>query len=164
MKTQYILFFGFSLMLLVFSCVNAPDFSDTPEIEFVGLSNNSMIQNSLNTDSVFVSFSFQDGNGDFGFEPNVFDQNIFLVDNRTGDNYDAFKAPTIPEQGASKGVEGTIILRVFTTCCLFPDNIPPCEAPEAFPTDTISLDIFIKDRAGNVSNRVTTTPIILRCE
>ncbi len=145
------------------SCVKSPGFSDTPEIEFIGLSQNSMEQGSLNSDSLFLQFSFTDGDGDIGFEAEVFDQNIFITDNRTGERYDAFKAPVIPEQGSSKGIEGTVTLRLFTTCCLFPDETPPCESPPNFPTDTMTLDISIKDRADNFSNQVTTTPIVLFC-
>lgn len=123
-----------------------------------------MTQNSLNTDSIFVKFSFKDGDGDIGLEPDVFERNIFIIDNRTGDTYDAFKAPVIPEQGASKGISGEVTLRLFTTCCLFPDNIPPCESPPQYPTDELTLDIYIKDRAGNESNHITTTPITLFCD
>ena len=150
--------------MLITSCVTSPDFSDVPEIEFLGLSQPSLVQNSLNTDSLFVSFTFTDGDGDIGFEADVFQQNIFVIDNRTGDTYDSFKAPEIPEQGSSRGIEGEVRLRLFTTCCLFPNNIPPCESPDAFPTDTLTLDIFIFDRAENRSNTITTTPIILFCD
>lgn len=152
------------IFILITSCVKSPDFSDIPEIEFIGLSSSSLVQSSLNSDSLFLQFSFTDGDGDIGFEAEVFDQNIFIIDNRTGDSYDAFKAPVIPEQGSSKGIEGTVTLRLFTTCCLFPDGTPPCESPRDFPTDTLTLDISIKDRAGNFSNQVTTTPIVLFCD
>jgi len=152
------------LSIILASCVGAPDFSDIPEIEFVGFSNNSMVQNSLNTDSTFVRFTFTDGDGDIGFDETTIEQNIFIIDNRTGDQYEAFKAPTIPEQGASKGISGDVTVRLFTTCCLFPDNIPPCESPRQFPTDTLTLDIFIVDREGNESNTITTTPIVLFCD
>lgn len=156
-----ILFVGIAI---VHACVQSPGFSDIPEIEFIGFSSQSMVQSSLNSDSLFLQFSFTDGDGDIGLEADVFDQNIFIIDNRTGDRYEAFKAPVIPEQGASKGISGTVTLRIFTTCCLFPDNIPPCESPPQYKTDMMTLDIFIKDRAGNFSNRVTTTPITLLCD
>jgi hypothetical protein len=145
------------------SCVKSPGFSDIPEIEFLGLSASSMDQGSLNSDSLFLQFTFTDGDGDIGFEAEFPDQNIFVIDNRTGDSYDAFKAPVIPEQGSSKGIEGTVTVRLFTTCCLFPDGTPPCEAPPNFPTDTLTLDVYIKDRANNQSNQITTTPIVLFC-
>ncbi len=160
--TNILLLVGFCLT--IFSCVPSPDFSDVPEITFVGLSETSLVQNSLNSDSLFVRFSFTDGDGDIGFSAEEFRQNIFIIDNRTGEQYDAFKAPEIPEQGSSRGIEGEITLRLFTTCCLFPDNIPPCESPRDFPTDTLTLDIFIEDRAGNMSNTITTSPIVLFCD
>lgn len=160
--TNILLLCGFCLILS--SCVRSPGFSDIPEIEFIGLSQSSLQQGSLNSDSLFVQFSFTDGDGDIGFESAVFEQNIFIIDNRTGESYDAFRAPVIPEQGSSKGIEGTVTLRLFTTCCLFPDGTPPCEAPPNFPTDTMTLDIFITDRANNSSNQITTTPIVLFCD
>lgn len=152
------------LLAFIVSCVQSPGFSDVPEIEFIGLSENSMIQSSLNSDSLFLKFSFTDGDGDIGFDNSTIDQNIFIIDNRTGDRYEAFKAPKIPEQGASKGISGEVTVRLFTTCCLFPDNIPPCERPPQFRTDTMTLDIFIVDREGNTSNTVTSSPIILFCD
>jgi len=157
--------FIISIVLVYYiSCVQSPGFNDVPEIEFIGFSQSSMIQNSLNTDSLFLRFSFTDGDGDIGSEDESREQNIIIIDNRTGDRYEAFKAPKIPEQGASKGVSGEVTVRLFTTCCLFPDNIPPCEAPPQYKTDTLTLDIYIIDRAGNQSNTVTSTPITLFCD
>ena len=144
--------------------MQSPGFSDVPEIEFMGFSQSSMIQSSLNSDSLFLRFSFTDGDGDLGFDDETIEQNIFIIDNRTGDRYEAFKAPKIPEQGATKGISGEVTVRLFTTCCLFPDNIPPCESPQQFPTDTMTLDLYIVDRAGNTSNTVTSTAIILFCD
>ena len=162
-KVQYL---SFALLLgLIAACTNAPDFPIIPEIEYIGASKNSMIQNSLNTDSIFISISFTDGDGDIGGITETQNQNIFIVDNRTGESYDRFRIPEIPEQGANNGISGEIRLRLFTTCCLFPDNIiPACEAPREFPTNELLLDIYIVDRAGNKSNTVTSDPITLLCD
>lgn len=149
--------------LLFVGCVRDPNFSDIPEITFLGLSKNAMDQNSFNTDSLYLQFKFTDGNGDFGNPANESVQNIVIKDNRTGLNYDQFRAPTIPEEGASKGVEGEITIRLYTTCCLFPENIPPCSSPPKYPTDTLTLDIYIMDREQNKSNVITTEYIILKC-
>jgi len=146
------------------SCTNSPNFPLIPEIEYLGASKISMVQNSLNADSIFIQISFTDGDGDLGGEIEGQSQNIFITDNRTGESYDRFRIPDIPQQGASNGISGTITLRLYTTCCLFPDNIPPCEAPADFPTNELTLDINIIDRAGNLSNTITTEPITLLCE
>lgn len=148
----------------ILACTNSPNFPITPEIEFIGASKNSMIQNSLNTDSIFISISFTDGDGDLGGITDASNQNIFITDNRTGEIYDRFRIPDIPQQGASNGISGDIIMRLYTTCCLFPENIPPCEAPLDYPTNELTLDISIMDRAGNMSNTITTPPIILLCD
>jgi len=146
------------------ACINAPDYPDEPEIEYIGLSKSTLDQNSLNTDSLFVTFSFTDGDGDLGHEPADTSRNIFIKDLRTGNFQDKFKSPYIPEEGIGNGITGDIELLLFTTCCLFPDaSIPPCSAPDQFPLDTVIYEIFIKDRAGNESNKIKTEPIIIRC-
>jgi len=159
--------------LLVFAvvslaaCATAPDFPIEPQIEYVGVSKLSMTQNSLNTDSIFITISFTDGDGDIGgVSKESFTQNIFITDNRTGQNYDQFRIPDIPQQGATNGISGEIIMRVYTTCCLFPEgaNAQACDAPPDFPTNVLELDIYMIDRAGNRSNTITTEPIILLCD
>lgn len=164
-KLRYYLFL-FSVLSIA-ACTNAPDFPLEPQIEFVGMSKSSMVQNSLNTDSIFISISFTDGDGDLGgVSPMSFNQNLFVIDNRTGENYDQFRIPEIPPEGATNGISGEIILRLFTTCCLFPEEAlaQPCDAPLDFPTNELTLDIYIMDRAGNRSNTVTTDPIVLLCD
>ena len=53
----YIFIFG----IFVFGgCINAPDFSETPEISFVGFSKSSMLQGDLNTDSITLIIDFTD--------------------------------------------------------------------------------------------------------
>ena len=106
---------------------------------------------------------FTDGDGDIGTkDENVF--NIFLIDKRTEKLQDQFIAPYVPAAGAANGISGEIDILVYTTCCFFPDNIPPCESPEQNPTDTIQYELYIIDRAGHESNRILTEPIIIFCE
>lgn len=155
-------FYYIILAWLVCSCVTDPNFPDEPQIEYIGISKNQMKQSSLNNvDSIFLQFSFTDGDGDIGSE----DFNVFLRDQRTGSIYDPFIIPEIPVLGSSKGVSGDVTLRVYTTCCIFPDpNIQVCESPEQYPTDTLVLDIQLFDRAMNGSNIITTEPIIILCD
>ena len=151
------------ISLTVLSCSDNPNFSDVPEIEFLSFSKNELTQNSLNTDSLFIRISFQDGDGDIGLDESDISQNLILTDNRTGEVFDRYKIPTIPIQGAQNGIQGEIMIKVFTTCCIFPDMIPPCESPVSFPTNELSFDIQLTDRAGNDSNVVTTQSITLLC-
>lgn len=146
------------------ACTNSPDFPISPVLEYVGASKTSMVQNSLNTDSIFIQINFTDGDGDIGDDADDLKQNLFLRDNRTGQFYDQFRIPEIPQQGAANGISGEVTIRLFTTCCLFPDGIPPCQAPPQYPTNELTIDIWLVDRAGNMSNIVTTDPIILLCD
>ena len=158
----------FSLLLLVGvlmnACVSAPDYPIEPYIEFTGQSKNLMIQDRSNTDSVYINLSFTDGDGDIGIESDSIMTDIFVIDTRTGDIQDRFKTPAIPPEGTNNGVSGKIRLLIYTTCCSFPDGIPPCEAPEQYPFDTLSYQVYMVDRAGNVSNTIETDMIVLSCQ
>lgn len=149
----------------VTSCINAPNFSDVPAIEFISFSNTLMNQAPLNSDTTVVTLKFTDGDGDIGFGSNKTGENIFVIDNRTGEFYDRFRVPAIPPQGANNGVSGTINMVLLNTCCVFPpqDSIPACESPSQFPTNELTFTIYMEDRAGNKSNEIITPIINLRC-
>ena len=165
------LFQGLSLFLLILvgiqwqSCTSNPGFGDVPEIEFLSFSKDTMEQNSLNTDSVFLKITFTDGDGNLGTGASNVTENIVITDNRNGDVFDRFKVPDIEDVGAQNGIEGTITLKLFTTCCTFPaqDSIPPCFSPIQYPTNEITFDIYMVDDDGNQSNTVTTSSLTLLC-
>lgn len=149
--------------LFQYSCVNAPDYPIEPEITYVGISKNTIVQGVSNIDSLHIYMEFTDGDGDIGTkDENIF--NIFLIDKRTDQLQDQFIAPYVPSAGAANGISGEIDILVYTTCCFFPDNIPPCESPAQYPTDTIQYEIYIKDRAGHESNRILTDLITINCD
>lgn len=150
---------------MIKSCVNAPDFGPVPTLEYVSMTNLSMNQSPLNSDTTIVSLDFTDGDGDLGFSMETAGENIFVIDNRTGEFYDRFRIPAIPEQGANNGVSGTINMVLLNTCCVFPpqDSIPACESPSQYPDNQLTFTIYMEDRAGNRSNEVITPPITLRC-
>lgn len=160
--TLYIVSILFTIYMVP-SCINAPDYPDEPVIEYIGISKNTLNQNNLNTDSVYLYFSFTDGDGDLGHAARDTFRNVFIVDTRTGNIQDRFKTPFIPLEGVGNGITGDIELLMYTTCCLFPDNIPPCSEPEQYPLDTIVYEVYLRDRAGNESNKITTEPIVLSC-
>jgi hypothetical protein len=150
---------------LVVSCANPPDYSDTPAIEFVSLSKNTMLQSKFGSDTVALTFSFTDGDGDISFSDTT--SNIFIVDARDNFSKPSYRVPTIDEQGTGNGVSGTITIAVPTTCCIYPLNTaPPCDTSSFAPqrTDTLTYRIQIMDRARNKSNEITTSPIILVCK
>ncbi len=146
------------------ACSTEPGFSDVPEISFVSVSKDTLIQNSLNTDSLFLTIAFRDGDGDLGTGQEGVFQNIVLTDTRTGVIFDRFKIPNIPVSGLQSGIEGQIIMKVFTTCCIFPDGTPPCLNPSEFPSNDLVFSIQMTDDNGNQSNVINTDSILLICD
>jgi len=142
--------------ILYYSCTQAPDFADAPEISFISMSKNSMVQNINNVDSLFLTISFRDGDGDLGSLQNNGSENIILVDSRTGIIADRYKVPIIPIAGTQKGIEGEITIKVFTTCCRFEDA-NPCASPPNVPTNELFYEIYMIDDSGNESNRVNSS-------
>ena len=155
----------FFLSIIVYGCINAPEYSDIPEIEFLQFSNLTMDQAPLNSDTTVLSISFTDGDGDIGFDMDTAGENIFIIDNRTNEIFDRFRAPAIPPEGANNGVSGEINMVLLNTCCVFPpqDSIPNCESPMQYPTNDLTFTVYIVDRAGNKSNEIVTPPITLNC-
>ena len=156
----------FSIVLTAFAaCVSPPDYPIEPNITFLSLSKNTMRQGQLgNEDSLFVTFSFTDGDGDLGNSGQAGKDsiNIFLTDKRTNTPAEErFRLPLVPEQGAGNGISGEITLLLFTTCC---NVLPPCEPSTTKPIDTLVYEIYIKDRAGHSSNKIQTSPIYLQCK
>ena len=161
--SRYTILAFFTIFIMISGCVTSPDYPDEPVIEFIAFSKMEMDQGSLNNDSLFMIISFTDGDGDLGSPPETAEKNLFVIDNRTGDTYNSFKTPIIPEEGVGNGVSGEIKALLFTTCCIFPDNIPPCESPDLYPENEITFDVYLRDQAGNESNRITTPAITLLC-
>lgn len=155
----------FSVLISLSACINPPEYSDIPVLEFRSFSQPTMKQGIFASDSLIMVLYFTDGDGDFGSDPKSDQKNVYTIDNRTKETFRLYKAPFIPTQGANNGISGTISLKVYSTCCYFPpaSGIPPCETDPEYPTNDMTLDVYIEDRAGNKSNVITTPPIKLIC-
>lgn len=105
-------------------------------------------------DTVFISFKVADGDGDLGQAPSSGKYDIYLRDKRT-DSIIGYYFPEIPKEIADgkDGVDGncTVIINA-AFLQLRPDH------PEL---DTLQYEIYITDKAGNESNRITTWDIYL---
>lgn len=148
-------------------CVKPPDYPDEPVIAFLSLSKNVQKQDALDkNDTLYVTISFTDGDGDLGFEDRGGD--ISLIDTRDNSR-DTSSLPLVDQQGAGNGISGEISIAVLPTCCVPPPingiPLPPCDpsvAPD-FLRDTVVYQMQIRDRAGHLSNIVTLPPITLIC-
>lgn len=143
------------------SCRSGSGFSNTPEISFISISKDTFNQGLLR-DSIFVTIGFRDGDGDLGSKE--INKNIILIDSRTNEEYAFFN---IPEALADvqTGVEGEIMMKVYSECCLFAnENIPPCSIVDDTPTNELTLDIKLIDDAGNESNTITSPILTIICD
>ena len=150
-----------TLALLFASCGDDLSVSPIPQIEFLGLSKDTMIQGPISGDTVEIAISFTDGDGDLNNDNHDIGASIFVKDLRTNELHQKYFLPNIPSKGA---VSGEIFIKLLTTCCIFPDNIPPCDSPIGFPTNDLDLEIALIDAAGNRSNLIKTPTITLLCD
>jgi len=154
--------FLFTLLILsIGSCLDPPDYDVEPQIEYLGMSKNQMIQDEFNTDSTYIFFSFTDGDGDLGSDDSL---NVFLIDTRDNFIANRYRLPYFPEEGANNGVSGEITVKIYTTCCIYPTGQAPCTPSDQFPFDTVSYRIYITDRSGHQSNAIETEPILIECK
>lgn len=134
-----------SLLVFVASCVNPPDYSVIPEIQFDSISTTYV---RAQQDSVTMVISFSDGDGDLGSE---LTPNLFLLDSRTGYT-DSLKIPNLTPEGSVKAITGVIT---------YTRSVFSCIPGKDF--DTLHYTIYVEDRAGNQSNMVLTPDIYIEC-
>jgi len=127
------------------------------------MSKDTILQGVFQQDSLFVFFSFEDGDGDLGREANADENNVFFIDTRTNEIDNSFGIPFIPSQGSSNGIQGEVRILLFSTCCLFESGQDPCSPSVIEPFDFLQYEIYIVDRAGNESNHILTDTIALMC-
>jgi hypothetical protein len=143
--------------LLVTGCSDDDTFPVTPEITFKSLDK---FENSSGSDSLVLTFSFTDGDGDLGSpESDVLARDIFarIFERKNGVFVEAslaapleYRLPYLEPRGDNKSLKGDVKINIDY-------NILQ-------PNDTIYYKLYIKDRAGHKSNEITTTTIITRVE
>ncbi|MBK9336982.1 MAG: hypothetical protein IPM98_10485 [Lewinellaceae bacterium] len=146
-------------------CVKPPDYPKEPVIEFVSLSKNVLLQTPFGQDSVVITFSFTDGDGDLGFQDG--EESIFIKDGRDTFQKPSYRIPYIDQQGAGNGISGEISIVVPTTCCTYTDPLTGIKiACENVPIaqDSVFYRVSIKDRSENISNEISTPWIRLICK
>jgi len=133
------------------------DNSPIPYIELIALSPDTVKGGSL-TDTVDITFNFSDGDGDLGNDVGVYD--FFLRDSRdSAIDILRFPFPDIPEEARDPidGIRGTGAIRL-------PGHFIQLrqDTLHTFHGDTLTYEMWITDRASNMSNIVKTPPIYIR--
>ena len=151
---------------LVFACTSPPDYPIEPLLDNLYVTKDTLRHGSMQEDTTYAIFNFTDGDGDIGFADSDSISDLFVVDTRTGFVDNQYKVPFVPELGASNGIKGQISVRLFTSCCVFPDSLglDPCNPDlPPFEYQQVVYEIYIKDRAGHQSNVLQTPPIYIKC-
>lgn len=154
-------------LLFFWGCNTGNDFSDVPEISYLGLSPDTIIEN---RDSVVVSFRFTDGDGNLGKYRLDGEDTIYTVLYVTDTRAD--KLP--PEQAQyftqafaidtnlmpsikKKTILGKMAIAVDNTPLLFP-KVDPVSGNAYEKT---SFRIWIYDRDNNKSNVIETDSVTI---
>ncbi len=149
---QFSVFLFFTLFLFACNKSGGSKGNNPPEINFVGLSGNTMKVGS--NQYINVNFNFSDKNGNLGNTPSSGNFDIYTIDNRDTEMVNYYFPQELPDYiDPTQGVSGQCALGIQAAfLALRPDH------PDG---DTLRLEIYIKDKAGNESNRFTTPDIYL---
>ncbi len=147
-----------TFIVVLWSCGNNTKISVAPELTYIGLTKDTMNQSSVDEDSTIIRLAFYDVDGDLSEVRN----GVIVIDTRDGAIYNTYSFPKLPLQDGDVA-EGELSIILPSVCCLFPENIQPCESPPAYPSNDLVVEIYIRDAAGNESNRVRSGVITLLC-
>lgn len=124
------------------SCKKTEEISPIPEIEFISVTPQTVHEY---TDSLVFTIKYRDGDGDLGEnDPDV--ENFFLADSRNNVIY-KFRIPQLAPDNSNIIIEGNLNVVLANTAII-----------DGYPT-TFTYSIYVKDRAGNQSNTITTSSV-----
>lgn len=154
MKKYIYLFFFIGALTL--SCKQEDPGPIIPQLQFLSYTSLDSNPNDLYTDSLAINLSFQDGDGDIGFQKDELKDlsDLFVTQyDKVGkvllvtELEPGYRIPYIEPQGNNKSIKGTITIKILT---LLTDT-----------NDTMHFSLFLKDRAFHSSNKVITPNIII---
>lgn len=143
MKNFLILYMLFGTLL--FSCKKdeTVEISTTPAIEFVSISPGTAVEYQ---DKITIVISYKDGDGNLGENtPDL--KNLFVTDTRNNVTY-GFRISQLAPSGSAIAIQGTLSVELKNTAIT-----------NGSTSESVSYMVYVKDRAGNASNTVTTSAI-----
>ena len=119
------------------------EISTTPAIEFVSISPGTAVEYQ---DKITIVVSYKDGDGDLGENaPDV--KNLFLTDSRNNVTYQ-YRVSQLAPAGQAVAIQGSLVVELKNTAIV-----------NGSTSEAVSYSVYVKDRAGNVSNTVSTSAI-----
>lgn len=146
--------------IIMWSC-NKEIISPVPVINFVKQSTTMVADSGIGENPVLFEFGFKDGDGDLGpvegqIPANPI-QNVIFIGERTDTTARyAFDFPPIPGAAVQRdGIEGSFEIFVPANIFIARDD------PEHEFFDTVTFKVFVFDAQGNISDTVSTRPIVI---
>jgi hypothetical protein len=166
---------GFGFLTGLSACFVPPNYPDTPEIGFGDIRNFPL----RGQDSVVITISYRDGNGDLGYDDTDFVDPVNGQQNPNFNNYFvrpfkrqrgqyvpirftepsfsiAGRFPRLIRDSDGRSIEGDLTYN-FKFAYIFTNAY----TPPVRVGDTLRFDVQINDRRLNMSNVVTTEDIVI---
>jgi hypothetical protein len=124
-----------------------PFANKVPQIELLSLTPQMVVEFN---DSLVFNIKYRDNDGDLG-ENNPSVKNLFITDNRIGIVYD-YRIQQLAPTGSAIAIEGT--LQVVLNSVARTDT--------SLAQESATFSVYVKDRAGNKSNVVTSGVITIK--
>ena len=125
-----------------------------PVVSNLNISPNT-VRSGFSEDTVIITFTVDDANGDLGNDPFKKEFDVYAKDSRDN-NETGFPFPDMPDEITEDGKSITAIVTIKLNAGLF------LHARQDRPDgDTLTYDIYVKDKKGNKSNIVTTPEIYI---
>lgn len=133
------------LFIMLFSCKKEEEDPAAPEIAFISISESQVT--SYNNE-VYVVFSYEDSQGDLGNQdPDIY--SLRVKDARLS-NPDEYHIPPMTPNGEELHIKGEYRVKLNTLFLLGNGN-----------SETTKFSLQIRDRAGNWSNTIETSSVII---
>ena len=137
------------IVLLLFACKRDDALSVVPTIEFQSISP-SIAQEYI--DDIIITISYADEDGDLGENPIYNDiDNLFVEDSRNGIVYH-YRIPQLAPNRNEIAIAGNFNITINGSGI----------TDTSLSSQQLNYDIYVKDRAGNKSNTITTSSIVIQ--
>lgn len=140
MRKIFVIFF---ISVFIFSCKKKDSQTNVPQIKFVSISPSTVVEY---VNSISIVISYDDLDGDLG-ENNANVSNLWVTDSRNNVQY-SYRISQLAPDNANIHIRGNLDISIKNTA-----------RTDSSASQSFTYSIFLKDRAGNSSNTVTTSAI-----
>lgn len=130
------------------SCNTGTGISEVPEISFESVVPNVVTEYQ---DSLYFTISYRDGDGDLG-QNNTDDDNLFIQDSRNDVTY-GFRIQQLAPDNAEIAIQGNINVTLPNTAII-----------NGGASESVTYTIWVIDRAGNESNKVSSSTVTVNAQ